>query len=134
MWVPMDDEHCMVWNWVYSFGEAPLSEEERLELGVGNGRDAVDFDNGFKSFRNPRNDWMIDRTMQRTDNYTGIDGINAQDRAVQESMGGIVNRSREHLGPADKAIIVARKLLLSAARSIGEGGNPPGTGDSYYGV
>ena len=23
-WVPMDDENCMVWNWMYSFGDAPL--------------------------------------------------------------------------------------------------------------
>ena len=37
--------------------------------------------------------------------------INAQDRAVQESMGVIVDRSREHLGPADRAIIAARRLL-----------------------
>ena len=47
----------------------------------------------------------------QTESYTGIDGINQQDRALQESMGRIVDRSREHLGPADKAIIQARKLL-----------------------
>ena len=49
--------------------------------------------------------------MQKTESYTGIDGINVQDRAIQESMGRIVDRSKEHLGPADKAIIQARKLL-----------------------
>jgi hypothetical protein len=37
-------------------------------------------------------------------NHT-IDGFNVQDRAVQESMGRIVDRSREHLGPADGAVI-----------------------------
>jgi hypothetical protein len=47
-------------------------------------------------------------------------------------MGRIVDRSREHLGPADRAIIVMRQLLLDAVRTVREGGDPPGVGDSYY--
>jgi len=35
-------------------------------------------------------------------------------------MGAIVDRSKEHLGPADKAIIQMRKLLLQAARTVQE--------------
>ena len=64
--------------------------------------------------------------MQKTESFTGIDGINAQDRAIQESMGRIVDRSREHLGPADKAIIQARRLLLEAVKTVQEGGTPRG--------
>ena len=41
----------------------------------------------FLPVRNRANDWMIDRQMQKTETFTGIDGINQQDRAVQESMG-----------------------------------------------
>jgi len=37
-----------------------------------------------------RNDWMIDRQVQKNETFTGIDGINTQDRAVQEGMGPIV--------------------------------------------
>ena len=70
--------------------------------------------------------------MQRTESFTGIDGINVQDRAVQESMGPIVDRSREHLGPADKAIIQARRLLLQAIRTVEAGGTPPGVEPTYY--
>ena len=70
--------------------------------------------------------------MQRTETYSGIDGINAQDRALQESMGRIVDRSKEHLGPADKAIIQARKLLRQAVKTVEAGGTPDGTGTSYY--
>ncbi len=126
MWVPIDDQSCMVWNWVYSYGEEPLSDDERLEIGTGNGRDAIDFENGFRAYRNRANNWLIDRRAQKTKNFSGIDGINAQDRAVQESMGPIVDRSREHLGPADRAIIVARQLLLRAVRAVQDGGMPPG--------
>jgi hypothetical protein len=72
--------------------------------------------------------------MQRTETFSGIPGINQQDRAVQESMGPIVDRSRENLGPADKAVVATRKLLLEAMETVERGGDPPGVGTSYYGA
>jgi phenylpropionate dioxygenase-like ring-hydroxylating dioxygenase large terminal subunit len=130
-WVPMDDNNCTVWNWMYSFRDEPLTEEDRLERGNGNGPDHVD-QTTFRSLRHKGNNWLIDRQVQKTDTFSGIDGINTQDRAVQESMGPVVDRSKEHLGPADRAIIVARRLLLQAVKTVSEGGDPPGTGSSYY--
>jgi hypothetical protein len=130
-WVPMDDENCMVWNWDYSYGEEELPETERLG-GGGNGPLYVDYANEFRARGNPRNDWLIDRDVQRTATFTGIDGINAQDRAVQESMGPIVDRSLEHLGPADKAIITTRRLLLEAVKVVEDGGLPRGVAATYY--
>ena len=70
--------------------------------------------------------------MQRAETFTGIEGIHTQDHAIQESMGPVVDRSREHLGPADKAIIAARRVLLDAVRTVQAGGDPPGLGSSYY--
>ena len=61
-----------------------------------------------------------------------VDGINQQDRALQESMGQICDRSREYLGPGDKAIIQARKLLRQVVKTVEAGGTPDGTGTSYY--
>ena len=133
MWVPIDDEACMVWNWQYSLDGEPLSDEERAEKQLGNGPSHVD-QRTFRSFANARNHYRIDREAQKTKSFTGIDGINTQDRAVQESMGPIVDRSKEHLGPADRAIIVARQLLLQAVNTVQEGGEPPGVGASYYHV
>jgi phthalate 4,5-dioxygenase len=75
---------------------------------------------------------MIDRKIQKFETFTGIDGINTQDRAVQEGMGPIVDRSKEHLGPGDRAIIAARRLLLDAVKTVQAGGDPPGTDTSYY--
>ena len=49
-------------------------------------------------------------------------------------MGPIVDRSREHLGPADRAIIAGRKLLIEAARVVQDGAMPRGSGTSYYNV
>ena len=59
--------------------------------------------------------------------YTGITGLNTQDYAVQEGMGPIVDRSREHLGSSDKAIIAARRLLLDSLKTIKEGHPPAGS-------
>ncbi|MDE2802547.1 MAG: hypothetical protein OXK21_06680, partial [Chloroflexota bacterium] len=62
--------------------------------------------------------------MQRTQNYTGIPFGRHQDFAMTDSMGGISDRTREHLGTSDTAIIAARRILLRAARDLQEGVEP----------
>jgi phenylpropionate dioxygenase-like ring-hydroxylating dioxygenase large terminal subunit len=133
IWVPMDDETTMVFNWEYSTTEAPLTDDDRMERRLGNGPLDVD-QRTFRSVRHRHNDYLMDRKVQRTETFTGIDGINNQDRAIQESMGRIVDRSREHLGPADKAVIQARRLLLQAVKTVEEGGTPCGLAPTYYGL
>ena len=130
VWVPMDDDTTMVYNWEQSTTE-PLTDEDRLERRLGNGPLDVD-QRTFRSKRNRENDYLLDRRVQKTETFTGIDGINAQDRAVQESMGPVVDRSREHLGPADRPVIQARRLLLQATRTVEAGGIPPGIEPTYY--
>ena len=75
----------MVYNWSYC-PDGPLTEEDKLERGLGNGPMHVD-PLTFRSKANRSNDYMLDRDVQRTETFSGIDGINAQDRAMQESMG-----------------------------------------------
>jgi phenylpropionate dioxygenase-like ring-hydroxylating dioxygenase large terminal subunit len=130
IWVPMDDVTTMVYNWLWSLDE-PLSEATRLERRLGNGPEDVD-PITFRSVRNRGNNYLLDRQVQKRETFTGIEGINAQDRAVQEGMGPIVDRSRERLGPADKAIIQARRLLLDAVRTVQGGGTPRGVQPTYY--
>ncbi len=129
-WVPIDDESTMVWNWGYSLDQ-PLTYDEKIEKNLGNGPEDVD-PVTFRSIRNKQNDWLLDRELQRTQTFTGIKGINAQDRAVQEAMRAIVDRSQEHLGQTDRAVITARKMLLKGIQTMEDGGDPPGTGTSYY--
>lgn len=87
-----------------------------------------------RSKRNRENTYLLDRQVQKTESFTGIEGVNTQDRAVQESMGRMVDRSREHLGPADTAIVQARRLLLQAVNTVQEGGTPHGINPTYYTV
>ena len=99
-----------------------------MALGRGDG----DLRPDFKNIRNRDNDWLIDRQVQKYETFTGITGINNQDQAVQESMGSIVDRSKENLSASDMAIVTARLILLEAARTVADGGDPPGVGTSYY--
>ena len=132
MWVPMDDYNCMIYNWVYSFGPEPITDEEFVEIERGYGRGPEDMLPDFRSKGNRDNDWLIDRQVQKYETFTGINGINAQDVAVQESMGAIVDRSRENLTRSDMAIIQARRLLLQAVQTVADGGVPPGVAPTYY--
>ena len=133
VWVPMDDENCMIYNWVYNYAGQPLTDadrEEEVQLGRGPGEMLAD----FRTRRNKSNDWMIDREVQKNETFTGIEGINTQDQAIQESMGPIVDRTLENLSASDIAIVVARRMLISAASTVADGGDPPGIGESYYRV
>jgi hypothetical protein len=70
------------------------------------------------------NDFLLDREMQRNFNYTGIVGTGQQDMAVTESMGPIYDRSHEHLGTSDRAIIRLRRQLIDAAKDLANGIEP----------
>ena len=124
MWVPMDDHSVMVWNWDLSYDD-PIGEEERIDMDRGYGRGPEHMLDDFRTRVNRDNNWMIDRAVQKTETFSGIDGVNAQDVAVQESMGYIVDRSRENLSRTDMAIIYARRQLLQATRTVAEGGALP---------
>jgi phthalate 4,5-dioxygenase oxygenase subunit len=76
---------------------------------------------------NKENEWGMRRDIQKSENFTGIAGIRLQDHAVITSMGAIMDRTREHLGTADAAIIRVRRRLIAAAKALrDEGTIPPG--------
>jgi phthalate 4,5-dioxygenase oxygenase subunit len=130
MWVPMDDENCMVYSLMYRHSGGQFTEDERFDFDRRNGRDRLR--NDFRKLRNKDNDWMIDRQAQKGETFTGIEGINLQDHAVQESMGAIVDRSREHLVASDKAIVTARHLLMNAIKKMEQGEDPPNIWPSCF--
>jgi phenylpropionate dioxygenase-like ring-hydroxylating dioxygenase large terminal subunit len=131
LWVPMDDETTAVYNWMYACDpDKPFTPEFILQSEISSGR-GPDGET-LARHRTRANDWLIDREMQRYENYTGIFGVNSQDLAVQESMGPIVDRSREHLGTTDKAIVMMRYLLLAAVKDVEEGLDPPGADPATY--
>ena len=63
--------------------------------------------------------------MQKTVNFTGIEDFLNHDACATESMGPIFDRSKEHLGISDKAVIAVRKFLLNAVKEFQQGKEPP---------
>ncbi len=128
LWVPIDDVQTNVYNWCYSADpDYPISAEqaEAHEHHSGRGRDDL-IPGTFTLKRNPANDYLIDRALQRTATFTGIEGVNTQDFAIQEGMGPIVDRAHEYLGTTDRAIVTMRRMLLEAVAAVERGETAPG--------
>jgi phenylpropionate dioxygenase-like ring-hydroxylating dioxygenase large terminal subunit len=133
-WIPIDDEH----TWAFGYqcrADRAYTEEEISQIMEGRGFPPRLIPGTFMPLANKTNDWLIDRQMQKSDNYTGIWGVNEQDRALQEdqAMAPIVDRSKEHLGTADLAIIAARRILMRAVKQLQVGVEPiqPRRGELY---
>ena len=126
IWAPIDDYTTHVYNIMCApHPEDELTQEavEKREKAAGRGKDD-NIPGTFRLKRNQSNDYMIDRQMQKTQNFTGIIGVNTQDFALQEGMGPICDRSKEFLGTSDKAIVGMRRLLLEAISVNEKGGIP----------
>src|SRR5262249_38993371 len=82
----------------------------------------------WRSSKNADNDYLIDRDRQRRrETFTGIDGFVTEDLAMTELMGPIFDRTGEHLGSTDMAVIRLRRQLLATAKALAEEGRvPPG--------
>ena len=132
-WVPIDDVTTSVLNFSYSADpNIPMTGEFALASEADYGRAPEDLLPDRRLKKNSANEFMIDREVQKTRTFTGIGGINTQDVAVQEGMGPILDRSEEHLGSTDRAIVMMRRLLLEAIRTVEAGGRPRGADSSSY--
>jgi phthalate 4,5-dioxygenase oxygenase subunit len=125
-WVPIDDENCWTWSMNYH-PRRPLTDHELASMRAGGGIH-VEYEPGtFRPVAKRSNDYLIDREAQRAKrSFSGVKGISMQDASLQESMGRIVDRTKERLGTSDAAIILARRRLLQAAEDLDAGEPPPG--------
>lgn len=126
-WVPIDDHN----NWAWSFDYHPtreLTPQEREAMKEGHGIHVKYQTGSFRPLANKDNDYLMDRAAQKAGiHYSGIEGIAMQDASLQESMGPIQDRTREHLVSTDNGIIMARQRLMKAAKALVEKGElPPG--------
>ena len=89
----------------------------------------VDLNADYTKKRNLANMFMQDRAAMKRGDFTGIVGIPAQDMAMWESMGPIADRSRDHPGSSDVAVVQFRRMMVAAAKKFQEGGPAIGTGE-----
>jgi hypothetical protein len=95
---------------------------------AGKGIHVLNMPGTYRPVANRDNDYLINRAAQRRgDTYSGVEGIAMQDASLQESMGPIVDRTKENLVSTDNGIIMARHRLLRAAKALAEqNATPPG--------
>jgi nitrite reductase/ring-hydroxylating ferredoxin subunit len=139
--VPMDDTHTL--SFFMSSGGRRRPAPPPANGGTAPARprpltrllpNTTDWFGRFRTEMNSGNDFMIDREAQRKNEgvagYTGISSIGMQDAAMTWSMGPIFDRSKEHLGSSDAAVIRVRRRMLDAARALQKYGTvPPGVDD-----
>lgn len=135
MWVPMTDERC----WVICVSWRPdgaLNEQEVAAWRNGENSHRKVIPGTTTPVERLDNDYLIDRQEQKNVSFTGIKGIRAQDAMVTETAGAIADRSREHLGSSDMAVVAMRRTLMEAATQCVATGQPhPAAANAWlYGV
>lgn len=136
LFVPIDDTHC----WRYGIATQPrynpnnLGGPQRQTLPqypyVLTQRNRSAAGSGVtQRLWTAENEYQIDRSIQADRSsrgtFSGVAEFNSQDLMVTESMGPIYDRSQEHLGTTDVAIIRMRSMLINAARDVAAGKEPP---------
>jgi phenylpropionate dioxygenase-like ring-hydroxylating dioxygenase large terminal subunit len=125
-WVPIDDDNCWAWSFDYKVTR-PLTGKERKAMEDGQGIHVKYVPGSYRPLANKDNDYLVDRAAQKAGlTYSGVEGIAMQDASLQESMGPIVDRTKENLVSTDNGIIMARHRLLRALKVMEKGETPPG--------
>jgi hypothetical protein len=132
LFIPVDDENC------YRYMLMPKERRNPRNLGGANLFSVAPFSTPITGTTDgivPRlftaeNDYQLSHEARANGNFSGVADFVSQDFMVTESMGPIYDRSQEQLGSTDRAITRMRHILLSAAKGLAEGKEPPAlTGD-----
>lgn len=117
--VPIDDTSCY-WYAMFTSMDAPVDKAEMRRQRIAE----VTLPE-YRPILNRHNRYGFDPANQRTLTYTGLGPeVNTQDQMAVEGQGPIHDRTREHLGRTDKAIIAYRRGLLQAIDAVERGERP----------
>jgi phthalate 4,5-dioxygenase oxygenase subunit len=126
MLVPIDDVNTMfywiAWHPDPKKGISQAAWRKFCAATVGE-----DIDENFMKRRTLVNRYLQDRQAMKRGDFTGIEGIPTQDMAMWESMGPIADRSKDHPGSSDVAVVQFRRMMIAAAKKFSEGGPAIGT-------
>lgn len=132
-WIPIDDENCWAWSFDYHPTRA-LSDVELEALEAGKGVHCEYVPGTYIPKANKTNDYLMDRQAQKEGRtYSGVEGIAIQDSSLQESMGPIVDRTKENLVSTDNGVIMARQMLKKAVTALRDKSvTPPGVDPAHH--
>ena len=114
--VPVDDENCY-WYTVFTSFKTPVNKEMMRAQRLKEHRLP-----DYAPLKNRENNYHYDPAEQERLTYTGMGlDINVHDQWAVEGMGAIQDRTQEHLGRSDVAIIRYRRMLRQAIKAVEEG-------------
>ncbi len=121
--VPMTDDRVNVTQVLFSPDHSVDPASVRKMLGEGRYTEVLS--DGVQYFKgNAANRYLQDREAMRSGSFTGVDALLVEDLSVVVSMTSVVDRTKEHLVPADRAVMHLRRQLLKAAADLQEGTEP----------
>ena len=114
--VPIDDHTCY-WYTMFTSFKNPVNKDLMREQRLKEHRLP-----DYAPLKNRTNDYHYDPAEQATMTYTGMGlDINVHDQWAVEGMGRIQDRTQEHLGRSDAAIIRYRRMLRAAIAAVEDG-------------
>jgi len=130
--IPVNDTRTVTFGATYRLDGSPVDVHRLNEMSGRHDHDLL-CPETFEYRGNWSNRFGQQRsTMQ--ENWSGIKGVVMEDMAMAMTQGPIVDRSREVLVAADKAVVRARRQLLESARSVAEGGEAIGVGADVHDI
>ena len=121
-WHPIDDYSCYTF-YIHYDADKPL-DAEAIYRNWGHRTAPPD----YKTAHNNTNMHQQDRARMHR-NLSGIEGAAIQDLAMQESMGPLYDRSQEHLGASDRAVLFYRRTMMRLMEAAENGDPLPGQSD-----
>lgn len=116
--VPIDD--LRHWKYQIFWSRTPL-DKERMKRDI-----LTTMTPDYRHIRNRGNRYLQGREEMKTRSVAGLGPVfQNHDNWATEGPGPIQDRTQEHLGYTDKAIVMARQLLLLAIHQLEQGLDPP---------
>lgn len=128
--VPDDDTHTS--TYIVAHGKAPISQDKIVELLGLNDTRLYDRKSCVYS-ATWANSFGQNREAMK-ESWTGLGGVEVEDAAIALSQGPLYDRSKEHLVPADQAVMRVRRVLLDSLKRVAAGQPPVGVGVDMRGV
>jgi phthalate 4,5-dioxygenase len=122
--VPMNDTRTATFAASYRLDAGPVDPWKLNEMS-GRHNPALFDEATHRYVGSWENRFGQDRSRMSED-WSGIKGVVMEDMAMSMSQGAIADRSKEHLVPADQAVVRCRRQLLESAKRVAEGGDPIG--------
>ena len=122
--VPLNDTRTATFGATYRLDGRPFDKKKADDIGGRN--NPLLFDAATYRYTGSWHNRFGQDRSKLHEEWTGIQGIVAEDMAISMSQGPIADRTKEHLVPADQAVVRVRRQLHESIQRVAAGRDPIG--------